>query len=97
MPHLSFIRRKPKPLGAEFKSVCDEGAGIAMFLPLWQKSNQDRKAFEKKITHLNALPLSLFFSLQTCPCQNNVAVLFLQWAPIPSRSSGLKPFGRRPF
>lgn len=32
MPHLSYIKRKPKPLGCEFKSVCDGSTGVCLFL-----------------------------------------------------------------
>ncbi len=34
IPHLSFIERKPKPLGSEFKSVCEGHFGMCMYLEL---------------------------------------------------------------
>ena len=34
LSHLSFIARKPKPLGAEFKCVADGSTGIMIFLEL---------------------------------------------------------------
>jgi hypothetical protein len=34
IPHLSFIERKPKPFGSEFKSVCDDHFGICMYIEL---------------------------------------------------------------
>ena len=46
IPHLSFIKRKPKPLGAEFKSVCDGSTGICMFLETQEgKVRMARKMF----------------------------------------------------
>ena len=48
MPHLSFIKRKPKPLGAEFKSVCDGSTGICLFLETQEgKVRMARKMFCK--------------------------------------------------
>jgi hypothetical protein len=32
LPHLSFIKRKPKPLGTEFKNQCDGIHGVMLFL-----------------------------------------------------------------
>jgi hypothetical protein len=32
LPHLSFIKRKPKPLGTEFKNSCDGLHGVMLFL-----------------------------------------------------------------
>ena len=34
IPHLSFIKRKPKPLGLELKCVCDGETGIMLFLEI---------------------------------------------------------------
>ncbi len=34
IPHLSFIERKPKPLGSEFKSVCEGYFGMCMYIVL---------------------------------------------------------------
>ena len=34
MPHLSHVPRKPKPLGAEIKSLCDGVFGCMLFLEL---------------------------------------------------------------
>jgi hypothetical protein len=46
MPRLSFIKRKPKPLGAEFKSVCDGSTGICLFLETQEgKARMARKIF----------------------------------------------------
>jgi hypothetical protein len=32
-PHLSFVERKPEPLGAEVKSLCDGLSGVSDILP----------------------------------------------------------------
>ena len=34
MPHLSYVQRKPKPLGSEFKNVADAQSGCMLFLEL---------------------------------------------------------------
>ena len=34
LPHISFIKRKPKPLGTEFKSVADAESGIMLHLEI---------------------------------------------------------------
>ena len=34
MPHLSFVKRKPEPLGAEVKNLCDGLSGVMLFLEL---------------------------------------------------------------
>jgi hypothetical protein len=32
LPHLSYIKRKPKPLGTELKSVCKGTMGMCVFI-----------------------------------------------------------------
>ncbi len=34
LPHLSFIKRKPQPLGTEFKSVCEGTLGMSVFIEI---------------------------------------------------------------
>ena len=34
MPHLSFVKRKPEPLGAEVKNLCDGLSGVMLYLEL---------------------------------------------------------------
>ena len=34
LPNLSFIKRKPKPLGTEFKTVCDTKTGVMRFMEI---------------------------------------------------------------
>jgi hypothetical protein len=31
VPHLSFVKRKPEPLGVELKTVCDCSTGATMY------------------------------------------------------------------
>jgi hypothetical protein len=46
IPHLSFIRRKPKPLGCEFKSVCDGSTGVCLYIETQEgKVRMARKMF----------------------------------------------------
>ncbi len=34
LPHLSYIKRKPKPLGTELKSVCEGTMGICVHVEI---------------------------------------------------------------
>ena len=34
MPHLSYVPRKPEPLGAEVKNLCDGISGVMLYLEL---------------------------------------------------------------
>jgi hypothetical protein len=34
LPHLSFIKRKPQPLGTELKSVCKGTIGICIYIEI---------------------------------------------------------------
>jgi hypothetical protein len=34
LPHLSFIKRKPQPLGTDLKSVCEGTFGIFIFIEI---------------------------------------------------------------
>jgi hypothetical protein len=46
IPHLSFVKRKPQPLGAELKAVCDGTTGVCMLVELQEgKERMRRKAF----------------------------------------------------
>ncbi len=45
IPHLSFVERKPKPLGSEFKSFCEGHFGLCMYLEL--QKGQVRMARKK--------------------------------------------------
>jgi len=38
LPHVSFVERKPKPLGTEFKCVADGGSGVMRFLEIQEGS-----------------------------------------------------------
>ena len=43
LPHLSFVQRKPRPLGTEFKCVADGLSGVM----LWLEIQEGKKAMEK--------------------------------------------------
>jgi hypothetical protein len=43
LPHLSFVLRKPKPLGTEFKTVADADTGVMLFLEI-QEGAQGMRA-----------------------------------------------------
>ena len=42
LPHISFIYRKPKPIGTEFKAVCDATTGVMTFLEIQEGKNAMR-------------------------------------------------------
>jgi hypothetical protein len=44
LPHLSFIKRKPRPLGTEFKSAADGVSGVL----LWLEIQEGKKAMQTK-------------------------------------------------
>ena len=53
MPHLSFVKRKPEPLGAEVKNLCDGLSGVMLYLELQEgKTRMANKKFcdEEKAT-----------------------------------------------
>jgi hypothetical protein len=45
LPHLSFIQRKPRPLGTEFKSAADAVTGVM----LWLEIQQGKAAMQKRL------------------------------------------------
>ena len=46
MPHLSFVKRKPEPLGCEVKNLCDGVSGVMLFLEIQEgKELMERKQF----------------------------------------------------
>ncbi len=50
LPHLSFIKRKPQPLGTELKSVCEGAFGICVFIEI--QKGKIRMARKKMGTHI---------------------------------------------
>ena len=44
LPNISFILRKPKPLGTEFKTMCDADTGVMM----WVEVQEGRTAMRQK-------------------------------------------------
>ena len=42
LPHLSFIKRKPKPLGTEFKTTCCGATGVMIFMEIQEGKDADR-------------------------------------------------------
>ena len=50
LPNLSYVARKPKPLGTEFKNVTDGMSGVMMWLEI-----QERKERMRALDHTRAL------------------------------------------
>ena len=42
LPNLSYIARKPKPLGTEFKNIVDGMSGVMMWLEIQEGKNRMR-------------------------------------------------------
>jgi len=50
LPNLSFIKRKPKPLGTEFKNICDAAHGMMLYLEIQEgKVRMREKPFSKEL------------------------------------------------
>jgi hypothetical protein len=65
VPHLSFIKRKPHPLGVEMKkTVCDCSTGVMMYCDLQEgKLRMARKHYANKFPHTTACTTRLFFKM----------------------------------
>jgi hypothetical protein len=70
LPHLSFIKRKPQPLGTELKSVCEGTFGICMFIEI--QKGKIRMARKNGLAHMVPQPVVLSVSWMECKCQNRV-------------------------
>ena len=67
LPHLSFIMRKPKPLGTEFKCVADGSTGIMLFLEIQEGKERmaNRKYNKETKSKIAATGLHMAFGF---PC-----------------------------
>ena len=60
LPHLSFVKRKPEPLGAEFKTVCDGESGVMMYMEVQEGAvRMARKPFLDQYKPTTACTLRL--------------------------------------
>ena len=60
MPHLSFVKRKPEPLGAEIKNLCDGESGVMLFMELQEgKDNMEDFDFVGTYSKTTACTLRL--------------------------------------
>jgi hypothetical protein len=65
LPHLSYIKRKPKPLGTELKSVCEGTMGICIFIEIQKgKIAMARKKWAKDYGATTACTVRLLDHLQ---------------------------------
>ena len=49
-PHATFVKRKPKPLGTEFRSVCDGQHGVMLHLEIQEgRALMNKKPFTKEL------------------------------------------------
>ncbi len=64
LPHLSYIKRKPKPLGTELKSVCEGTMGICINIEIQKgKIAMARKKWAKDYGAVTACTLRLIDQL----------------------------------
>ena len=50
LPNISFVKRKPKPLGTEFKNICDGSHGVMLFIEVQEgKVRMRAKRFSAKL------------------------------------------------
>ena len=60
LPHMSYIKRKPKPLGTELKSVCEGTMGICVFIEIQKgKVAMARKKFHTQFGATTACTVRL--------------------------------------
>jgi hypothetical protein len=59
MPHLSFVPRKPVPLGCEVKCVADGTSGIMMYIEL-----QEGKARMRRLRFADEYPATVAITLR---------------------------------
>jgi hypothetical protein len=65
LPHLSFIKRKPQPLGTELKSVCEGTFGICVFIEIQKgKIRMARKKWARTYGATTGCTLRLLDALQ---------------------------------
>ena len=65
IPHLSFVKRKPKPLGAEFKTVCDGSTGMLLHLEIQEgKVRMQRKKFVNSFPATTACTLRMMSNME---------------------------------
>jgi len=50
LPNISFIKRKPQPIGTEFKTICDTETGVMKFKEV-QEGKEAMRLKEYSITH----------------------------------------------
>ena len=50
LPNIFFIKRKLKPLGTEFKTICDTETGVGKFIEV-QEENEAMRVKERSISH----------------------------------------------
>ena len=64
LPHLSYIKRKPKPLGTELKSVCEGTMGICIHIEIQKgKLAMARKKFHREFGATTACTVRLCHAL----------------------------------
>mmetsp|Transcript_17760 Transcript_17760/g.41335 ORF Transcript_17760/g.41335 Transcript_17760/m.41335 type:complete len:194 (-) Transcript_17760:706-1287(-) len=60
LPHLSFVPRKPEPLGVELKMCCNATTGVMLFGEICEgKERMPLKKYEEKYAHTVATTLRL--------------------------------------
>jgi hypothetical protein len=75
IPHLSFIKRKPKPLGLENKCVCDGETGVMLFIEIQEGAlRMARKKYERAHQATTACTLRLIEGCLGAPPSDDLQV-----------------------
>ena len=62
--HLSFVKRKPHPLGVELKTVCDCSTGVMMYVDVQEgKLRMARKKYADTYPHTTACTVRLLYKM----------------------------------
>jgi hypothetical protein len=62
-PHLSYVPRKPEPLGIEIKNLCDATSGVMLFLEI-----QDNKDMMARKRYRDGFPAAIATTLRLLEC-----------------------------
>ena len=75
LPNISFIKRKPKPLGTEFKTLCDTVTGVMVHMEI-----QEGKEAMRVKTHARELGVTCACTLRLAEtCKQGTTVMGDSW------------------
>ena len=72
LPNISYVMRKPKPLGTEFKCVCDASTGVMMHLDI--QEGRDPMRAKPRAKELGVCTATTMRIGEACTNQGNIVV-----------------------